>query len=80
VFVQLGEWFRKLSLIAILVGLLVAFYTEAFSDIPVGRTGRPKGPLSEQRLSYCLVIAAGVPGAAWAIIRTVRGQQRTPWE
>jgi hypothetical protein len=77
---QLGEWFRKLSLIVVLVGLFVAVSTEVFADIPIGRNGRPKPPMREQRRNYLLLIGAGVPGAAWAIHRAATGRQRTPWE
>ena len=65
---QLGEVFRKISFVVIVVGLLVVIYTEAFADIPVGRSGRPKRPLAEQRRDYCLVTAAGIPGAVWAVV------------
>jgi hypothetical protein len=77
---QLADGFRKLSIVIILVGLLVVFYTEAFSDVPIGRAGRPKPPLAVQRRNYLLLIAAGVPGACWAVVRTARGDQRTFWE
>jgi hypothetical protein len=77
---RLAEGFRKLSLILVGVGCLVAFYTEAFADIPVGRDGRPKPPLRVQRVNYLLLIGAGVPGAAWAFVRTVHGRQRTFWD
>jgi hypothetical protein len=77
---QLTTIFRKLSFVAVGVGLLVAFNTEAFADIPVGRAGRPKPPLATQRLHYLLLVGAGIPGVLWALVRTVRGRQRTPWE
>lgn len=77
---QLANGFRKLSLIVVLVGFLVAFYAEAFSDIPIGRGGRPKPPMAQQRLTYGLLIAAGIPGAIWSIVRAARGSQRTWWD
>ena len=79
-FALIAEWFRKLSLIVLGVGVLVAFYTEAFADIPIGKDGRPKPSMTRQRLQYLLVVGAAVPGVAWATVRTVRGQQRNPWE
>jgi len=77
---RITEGFRKLSFILILVGVMVAFFTEVQADIPLDRRGRPKPPMADQRLRYLLVMAAGVPGAAWAVIRTLRGKQRTFWE
>ena len=67
-------------MILILVGILVAFYTEAFADVPIGRGGRPKPPIGRQRLHYLLVIGAGIPGTVWALLRVVRGRQRNLWE
>jgi hypothetical protein len=75
-----GFYFRRLSFAFLLVGLLSAFYTEAFADIPIGRGGRPKPPLSKQRLSYLCVLGAGVPGICWATARTLRGKQRRLWD
>jgi hypothetical protein len=77
---QVGDWFRKLSFIVIVVGLLVAFWTEALIDIPVGKFNHRKPPAYVQRLEYGLLLASGIPGAAWAVARTVRGRQRTFWE
>lgn len=77
---QLTDWFRKLSLILLLVSGLVVAYTEAFSDIPIGRHGRPKPPIARQRMNYAILIAVALPGSIWAIVRTIRGQQRTWWE
>jgi hypothetical protein len=77
---RIGDAFRKLSFVIIGVGLRVAFYSEVFADIPIGRDGRPKPPMAVQRRNYLLVLGAGVPGVFWAVIRTVRGQQRTFWE
>jgi hypothetical protein len=70
----LGEWFRKLSIILMIVGGLVAFFTEVFADVPLDRRGRPKPPMAVQRLNYLALIGAGVPGAAWAAIRTYHGK------
>jgi hypothetical protein len=77
---QLASWYRKLSLAVIGVGLLIAFFTEVFADVPVGRSGRPKPPIGVQRIEYLLMLGAGVPGVAWGVVRAARGQQRTPWE
>jgi hypothetical protein len=76
---QLAEWFRKLSIIVVGVGCLVAFYTEAFADVPLNRRGKPKPPMAEQRLNYLLLIGAGVPGAVWAAVRTYHGKP-PDWE
>jgi hypothetical protein len=77
---QLASWYRKLSFVVIVLGLLIAFNTEIFADVPVGRGGRPKPPIGVQRIHYLLILGAGVPGAAWGLVRAARGQQRTPWE
>jgi hypothetical protein len=79
-FEQLGTWFRKFSFTVIVMGLLIAFFAEAFADIPVGRRGRPKPPLRVQRIEYLSILGAGLPGAVWGLVRAARGQQRTPWE
>ncbi len=75
-----GPYVRKLGIVLAGVGLLAAFYTEAFSDVKVGRGGRPKPPLVEQRTAYILLIAGGLPGLAWALVRVARGRQPTIWE
>jgi hypothetical protein len=75
-----GPYVRKVGMVLAGVGLLVAFYTEAFSDVKTGRGGRPKPPLVEQRTTYILLIAGGLPGLAWALVRVARGRQRTIWE
>jgi hypothetical protein len=77
---RIGELFRKISLILLPVALLVAFYTEAWSDVPVGRRGRPKPPIGEQRRDYVILLAAAVPGSLWAFIRMARGKQTSYWE
>ena len=76
----LGDKFRKLSWVALAVGVLAAFYTLLFADYPLDRAGRPKPPLGWQLLRDGAVIASGVPGAAWGVVRAVRGRQRTFWE
>jgi hypothetical protein len=73
----LGPLFRKLSMVVAVVGLLACFYTEAFADVPIGRRGRPNPPIAVQRLSYMGVNIASLPGTAWAVMRTVRGQQKS---
>ena len=70
----LGEWFRKLSIILIIVGCLVAFFTEIFADVPLDRRGRPKPPMSDQRMRYLALIVAGVPGGVWVAVRTWHGK------
>jgi hypothetical protein len=77
---QVGGVIRKLSFVVLVVGLLATFYTEAFIDIPTDKFGRRKPPAWVQRVEYGLLLAAGVPGAAWAVARTVGGRQRTFWE
>jgi hypothetical protein len=77
---QLAAWFRKLSVIVVLVGALVVFYTEAFSDIPIGRNGKLKPPMSTQRLQYLGLIALGVPGAIWTAVRAARGKRPDEWD
>ena len=76
---RLADWFRKFSLILVGVGLLVAFFTEVFSDVPIGRGGRPKPPLSTQRLRYLAVIGVGVPGTVWMVVRAAHGKPTT-WD
>jgi len=76
----LGGWIRKGSLAIVAVGLLIAFWTEAMADIPVGRDGRPKPPMAQQRLYYGLLLSAGIPGVVWGVVRAIKGNQRTPWE
>ena len=75
-----GPYVRKVGIVLAGVGLLIAFYTEAFSDVPVGRGGRRKPPIIEQRTAYILLIASGLPGLAWAVVRVARAKQRTLWE
>ena len=70
----LGEWFRKLSMILIVVGCMIGFFTEVFADVPLDRRGRPKLPMSVQRLRYLALIVAGVPGGAWAAVRARSGK------
>ena len=77
---RLGELFRKVSLILLPIALLVAFYTEIWSDVPIGRRGRLKPPIAEQRRDYLILLAAAVPGTLWTVIRMARGRQRTFWE
>lgn len=76
----LGEYFRKLSLILLLVSILVAISTEMWSDIPVGRGGRLKPPIAEQRSTYLILMAVSAPGILWAFIRLVRGKQQRFWD
>jgi hypothetical protein len=71
---NLADGVRKFSLILIGVGLLVAFWTEAFSDIKIGRDGKPKPPMRVQRLQYLAVIGAGVPGSIWMLSRAANGK------
>ena len=77
---RFGSLFRKLSGIVALVGVLATFYTLLFMDVPVDRRGRPKPPLARQLVTTGLVIAAGLPGVAWGVVRAVNGRQKTPWE
>jgi len=77
---QIADWSRKLSLIVVLVGCLAGFFTEITSDVPIGRNGKPKGPLWKQRATYCILIATGIPGLIWAIYRTATEKQKTLWE
>jgi hypothetical protein len=77
---QLGSAFRKLSGVIVLVGVMVTFYTLLFAGVPTDRRGRPKPPLAEQLLSTLAVVAVGLPGVAWGVVRATRGKQRTPWE
>jgi len=77
---QLGHGFRKLSGILSLVGVLVTFYTLVFADIRVGRNGQPKPPLNVQLLQTGGLIAVGLPGILWGVVRATQGKQRTPWE
>ena len=75
-----GPYVRKVGIVIAGVGLLIAFYTEAFSDVRAGRRGRRKPPIVEQRTAYIVLIACGVPGLAWALVRVARGRQATLWE
>jgi hypothetical protein len=75
-----GPYVRKVSIVLALVGLLVAFYAEAFSDVRAGRAGRRKPPMVEQRVVYITMVACGLPGLAWGLVRTARGRQTTLWE
>jgi len=79
-FYQLGEWTRKVSMILVLVGCVGGFWTEVTSDVSVGKNGRKKAPLLQQRLTYCGIIALGIPGSLWSLYRTVTERQRTLWE
>lgn len=79
-FEYFGPAVRKLSLVVVAVGLLVAFFTEAFSDVRAGKSGRPKPPIVEQRTAYLLLIGSGVPGLVWGLVRTARGRQSSPWD
>jgi hypothetical protein len=75
-----GPYVRKASVVLALVGLLAGFYTEAFSDVRVGRGGRPKPPIVDQRAVYITLAACGLPGLAWGLIRLARGRQTSLWE
>jgi hypothetical protein len=75
----IGGWVRKLSVVAVVVGVLVAFFTEAFADVKIGRDGRPKPPIARQRLHYLLMIGGGLPGAVWAFARSSR-REPSDWD
>jgi hypothetical protein len=75
-----GDKFRKVSWVLLLVGGLTTFYALAFADVPTGRGGRPKPPLGWQLFQTGLVVAAGVPGVTWSVVRAVQGRQRTFWD
>ena len=77
---QLASTFRKLSGVVTLVGLLVTFYALLFADVPTGRDGRPKPPLRIQLLYTGGMIAAGLPGLGWGVVRAMNDKQKTPWE
>jgi hypothetical protein len=77
---RLGEVFRKISIVLFPIALLIALRTEIWSDVPVGRGGRLKPPIAEQRRDYLVLLSAAVPGSLWAFVRMARGRQRTFWE
>jgi hypothetical protein len=78
-FESLRSFCRKVSFASVAAGLLMAYFCEAFSDIP-GRAGRPKPPLARQRAAYLAVIGFGIPGVIWGLSRASKGAQRFPWE
>ena len=77
---QMFSGFRQLSAALLFAGLLGGCYCEAQSDVKVGRDGRPKGPLWQQRLTYLALIGVALPGMAWGTARAFRNEQKTPWE
>ena len=75
-----GPYIRKVSVVLALIGLLVGFYAEAFSDVRAGRGGRRKAPIVDQRAVYITLAGCGLPGLAWGLVRIARGRQTSLWE
>ncbi len=77
---NLADGYRKLSWALLLAGLYVMFWTEATSDVKIGRHGKPKPPLSQQRLVYSCFFIVAVPGCIWGLARAINHDSKTPWD
>jgi hypothetical protein len=78
-YISVSKLFRKASWFVIFIGLLMLSATE-FGIPPPKYPYQPKPPIWHSRLLYIAVFALGTPGVVWALVRTWRGDQRSPWE